>query len=608
MDVGLVDILAAGGADGGLPELVLDIALALVLAGVLAIGFTRLRIPTVAAFLVAGVILGPIGTGLISNRDNIDTIAQLGLILLLFLIGLEINVKSLLTKGRSVLVSGPLLYPLSGLFGFVVVKGLLLLGIGTGIVSGSDYGPLYIGLAVAASSTVLVVALFQQSFLLDTVSGRIALTMLVFEDIWSVIVLALQPNFDNPSLGPIAATFAGIAVLAGIAWLLARYVLPVGFRWIAKQPATILVASLAWCFGIVLIGINLDTPIESVVGVDPGIAVSAGVAALIAGTTVNALPFSAEIVRQVSVVRDFFITLFFVGIGMTIPAPDGIAVVLAGFGVALLTVLTRFVVMLPLLYVTGTDRRNATLTVARMAQISEFSLVVAYLGLQLGHIDPRLNSVIVFAFVITAIATPFVFARSEAIEARLAPVLERIGLKAPPAGTEQEVQDYDVALLGVHRTASSLLNELADQAPETLARTTVVDFNVAIHPRIAELGPSITYGDFTSPETLHHAGVDKARVVLCTIPEDVLSSASTVDVVHVAREVAPQAVIIATATTFPEVRRIYAAGADFVLLPRLDAARAALHAVQVALNGQIESLRDETDEELDGRQRREVLD
>ena len=289
-----MDFLAAGGADGGLPELVLDIALALVLAGVLAIVFTRLRIPTVAAFLVAGVVLGPVGTGLISNRDNIDTIAQLGLILLLFLIGLEIDVRSLLTKGRSVLVSGPLLYPLSALFGFVIVKGILLIGIGQGIVSGSDYGPLYIGLAVAASSTVLVVALYQQSFLLDTVSGRIALTMLVFEDIWSVIVLAIQPSFDDPSLGPIVATFVGIAVLAAIAWALARYVLPVGFRWIAKQPATILVASLAWCFGVVLIGINLDTAIDSVFGVDPGIAVSAGVAALIAGTTIAALPFSAR--------------------------------------------------------------------------------------------------------------------------------------------------------------------------------------------------------------------------------------------------------------------------------------------------------------------------
>jgi len=606
MDAATV-LLAAGGADGGLPDLVLDIALSLVVAGVLAIAFTRLRIPTVAAFLLAGVLLGPVVTGLISDRDNIDTIAQLGLILLLFLIGLEIDVRSLLSKGRSVLVSGPLLYPISALFGFVVAKGLVLVGVGSGLL-GDGFGPLYIGLAVAASSTVLVVALFQQSFLLDTVSGRIALTMLVFEDIWSIIVLALQPNFDDPSAGPIVATFVGIALLAGIAWLLARYVLPVGFTWIAKQPSTILVASLAWAFGVVLIGLNFDTFLEAAFGWDPGISVSPGVAALIAGSTIAALPFSAEIVRQVSVVRDFFITLFFVGIGMTIPAPSGIGVVLAAVGVAVLAVVTRFVVMLPLLYLTGTDRRNAGLTVIRMAQISEFSLVVAYLGLQLGHIDPTLNSVIVFAFVITAVTTPLLFTRAELIYARIEPVLDRLGMKPPPAGSTEQEDEIDLALLGVHRTASSLLSDMAATSPELLSRSVVVDFNVGIHPRIAALGPHVVYGDITSPETLHHAGVDRARVVLCTIPDEVLSSATTDEVVRVVRQVNPDASVIATATTFREVQALYAAGADYVLLPRLDAAATALSAVEAALNGQIDGLRAKSEPGADPVRRREVLE
>lgn len=600
-------LIAAGGADGGLPDLVLDIALSLVVAGVLAIVFTRIRIPTVAAFLLAGVILGPVVTGLISDRDNIDTIAQLGLILLLFLIGLEIDVRALLSKGRSVLVSGPLLYPLSALFGFVIAKGLVLIGVGAGLL-GDGFGPLYIGLTVAASSTVLVVALFQQSFLLDTVSGRIALTMLVFEDIWSIIVLALQPNFDNPSPGPIVATFVGIAILAVMAWAVARYVLPIGFTWIAKQPSTILVASLAWAFGVVLVGLNLDTALEALFGWDLGISVSPGVAALIAGITIAALPFSAEIVRQVSVVRDFFITLFFVGIGMTIPAPSGFSVVGAAIAVAALTIVTRFVIMLPLLYLTGTDRRNAGLTVIRMAQISEFSLVVAYLGLQLGHIDPTLNSVIVFAFVITAVLTPFAFAHAEAIYARIEPVLGRLGMRPPPQGDAEQPEEFDLALLGVHRTASSLLSDMAETSPELLTRTVVVDFNVAIHPRIAALGPHVVYGDITSPETLHHAGVDQVRVVLCTIPDDVLASATTDEVVRVVRQVNPDATVIATATTMKETSRLYTAGADYVLLPRLDAASSAFTAVSAALNGQIDDLRDKTEERSDPDRRREVLE
>jgi Kef-type K+ transport system membrane component KefB len=599
--------LAAGGADAALPTLVVDIALSLVFAGVLAIAFTRLRIPTVAAFLLAGVILGPVGTGLITDRGNIETIAQLGLILLLFLIGLEIDLRSLLASGRTVLTSGGLQYPLTALFGFVVVQALLLVGVSAGVLSGS-YAALYIGLAVAASSTLLVVALFQQSFTLDTLAGRIALALLVFQDIWAIVVLALQPNLDDPAPGPIIASFVGIALMGVMSFLLARAVLPVGFEWIAKQPATILVASLAWCFFVVLVGINLDTYLAYFSGMEFGVAVSAGMGALIAGVTIASLPFSAEIVRQVSVVRDFFVTLFFVGIGMTIPAPDGAAVVLGAFGLAALAILSRYLVMLPLLYVTGLDRRTSTVVSTKLAQISEFSLVIAFLGLQLGHIDEDLNAIIVFAFVLTAVLTPTLFAKADAVHDRLAPLLGRLGFKAPPEDSGAEDEHYELALLGVHRTASSLLHELAVNTPELLDRTLVVDFNVSIHSKIADLGPHVVYGDMTSPETLRHAGVDKARVVVCTIPGEMLASATTQGVVGTVRELCPNGTVIATATTFPEARTLYDAGADFVLMPRLDAARTALGAIEAALNGEIAALRSQSEPVVGEQPRREVLD
>lgn len=595
-------LLAAGG-ESGLPTLIVDIGLALVVAGILAIVFTRLKIPTVAAFLLAGVILGPVGD-FISDRANIDTIAQLGLILLLFLIGLEIDVRALLAGGRTVLTSGLLQYPLTALFGFLIIQGLVLAGVATGILGGT-YAGLYIGLAVAASSTLLVVALFQQTFTLDTLTGRISLALLVFQDIWAIIVLALQPNLESPAIGPILTSFAGIALLSVAAWLIARFLLPIGFEWIAKQPATVLAAALAWCFAVVLAGINFDVAIERLFHRDPGLAVSAGMGALIAGVTIANLPFRTEIVRQVSVVRDFFVTLFFVGVGMTIPAPDGVTVLLVAVGLALLALVSRYGIMLPLLYLTGLDRQNSTLASTKLVPISEFSLVIAFLGLQLGHISEDVNAAIVFAFVITAVVSPALFTRADRIYDRLLPLLGRLGLKPPKQAVTEEVEEYELALLGVHRTGSSLLHELAATAPELLARTLVVDFNVTIHPKIAALGPHVVYGDLTSPETLRHAGVDKARVILCTIPADVLVSATTEGVVESVRELAPRAVVIATAVTFPEARTLYAAGADYVLLPRLDAAQSALAAVQAALGGRIAAMRAES---VHDHARREVLD
>ena len=599
-------LFLAAGSESGLPALVLDIGLALVGAGLLAIVFTRLRIPTVAAFLLAGVLLGPVGE-VISDRGTIDTIAQLGLILLLFLIGLEIDVRSLVAGGRTVIMSGLLQFPLTVVFGLLAAQGLLLIGVGTGVLGG-NYATLYVGFAIAASSTLLVVAMLQQSFTLDTISGRMAIALLIFQDVWAIVVLALQPNLDSPRVGPIAASLAGIALLGVLALIVARTALERGFSWVAKQPATVLVASLAWCFGVVIAGINLDEALSRTLGIAPGLSVSAGMGAMIAGTTIASLPFALEITRQVSVVRDFFVTLFFVGIGMTIPAPDEIGIVVVAVGLAALAIVSRFVVMLPLLYVSGLDRRNATLTSTKLAPISEFGLVIAFIGLQLGHIDEKVSAVIVLAFVITAIASPWLFARADTVYGFLAPILDRLGLKQPPTGPGGPAEEYDLALLGLHRTGSSLLAEIHAAEPELLPRTIVVDFNVVIHEQVAELGAHVVYGDFTIPETLQHAGVDRARVVLCTIPGDILVSASTHRLVETVRELCPRSVVIFTATTFPEARSLYAAGADYVLIPRVDAAQSALTAVRAALNGQIEEMRAESTTRFEGGHRREALD
>jgi Kef-type K+ transport system membrane component KefB len=596
--------LAAG--EPGLPALILDIGLALVGAGFLAIVFTRIRIPTVAAFLLAGVLLGPVGQ-VISDEGAIDTIAQLGLILLLFLIGLEIDMRSLVASGRTVLMSGLLQFPLTVVFGLLAAQGLLLIGVGAGALGG-NYAALYVGLAIAASSTLLVVAMLQQSFTLDTISGRMALALLIFQDVWAIIVLALQPNLDSPQAGPIVASLAGIALLGVVSTVVARTALNRGLSWVAKQPATVLVASLAWCFGVVIAGINIDEALARMFDISPGLSVSAGMGAMIAGTTIASLPFAVEITRQVSVVRDFFVTLFFVGIGMTIPAPDEIGIVVLAVILAVLAVASRFLVMLPLLYASGLDRRNATLTSTKLAPISEFGLVIAFIGLQLGHIDAKASAVIVLAFVLTAVASPWLFARADKVYDFLSPVLDRLGLRQPPAGPGRSAEPYDLALLGLHRTGSSLLAELHTEDPEILPRTLVVDFNVAIHQQIAALGPHVVYGDFTIPETLQHAGVDRARVVLCTIPGDILVSTSPQRLVRTIRELCPNSTVIFTATTFPEARSLYAAGADYVLIPRVDAAQSALAAVRAALNGQIEDLRAESTAHFEGPNRREALD
>lgn len=575
---------------GGLSSLVHDIGLCIVVAGLLAIVFVRLRIPEIAAYLVAGVLVGPIGTAVVTDPGNIETISELGLILLLYLIGLEIDVRKLLASGRILIISGLLQYPLCVGFGVVVTKLLIFAGIGGGLLSDS-YAPLYIGFVVAASSTLLVVKLFQETFQLDTEVGRIALGLLIFQDIWAIAVIAVQPNFSAPEFGPILLSFLGIGVLAALASLIARFLIPVGFKWVAKKPEVVFAAAISWCFMIVLLGVYLDVLSSWLFNFNLHMSVGVEMGALIAGATIASLPYSTEIISKVSVVKDFFVTLFFVGLGMTIPVPDGVNVLILAAVLALVAVLARYVVIFPLLYFSGLDRRNSMVTSVRLGQISEFSLVICFLGLQLGHISGELASAVIFAFVITALFTPFMYRKADVVHDHLSGLLGKLGFREPPQKSAGEHESYSLALLGFHRTASSLLHEIGRHNPELLSQTLVVDFNINLHAKISALGVTVKYGDLCNAETLHHSGVDKARVVVCTIPDDVLKGTTNCNIVKAVRHLNPEAIVIANAVELSDSRELYEAGADYVFMPRIEAARAVEDVIEEALSGKLPEYR-----------------
>lgn len=587
-------------------SLVFDIGFSFLFAALLAALFARFKVPTIAAYLLAGVLVGPLVTGLVSDQANIETISHLGLVLLLFLIGLEINVSKLLASGKTLILTGLLQFPLCVLFGASL--GWLLQQTGWQALQG-PFVPLYTGIVIAASSTLLIVKLFQDKYQLDTMVGRLALGILIFQDLWAMVVLTVQPNFSKPDLAPVLMTFLGIVLLAGIAIVLARYVLPTAFRWIARSPELMLIAALGWCFGIGFLGDNLGEIFEAF-GLHLPMHVSLEMGALIAGAAIASLPYSYEVVSKVTAVRDFFVTLFFVGLGMGIPRPEGMDVLLFAGLIAALAVLSRALVFFPVLHATGLDRRASFVSATRLVPISEFSLVIAYLGLGFGHISAETVAAIIFAFVITALIYPLLFEKSDGLYVRIAPLLTRIGIKPPadPRREEGHETEYEIVLLGFHRVASSLFYELEHTDPERLKKVLVVDFNVALHPEIARRGATAHYGDISNLETLRHAGVDKASLIVCTIPDDLLKGTSNLTLTRSLRAMNPEAVIITNAVTTTEVQALYEAGADYVYLPRLDSAKHLLPVIEAAANGAMKAYLD-GEAFLEGRvaKRQEVL-
>jgi hypothetical protein len=215
---------------------------------------------------------------------------------------------------------------------------------------------------------------------------------------------------------------------------------------------------------------------------------------------------------------------------------------------------------------------------------------------------------IVFAFVLTALLTAPLYHAAYAIYERVKPLLTALGFREPPAIVAKSDKEWRLALLGFHRTASSLLHDIARDDLDLARETLVVDFNVALHNRISAVGAHVEYGDLANADTLRHAGLDRAKIVVATVPDDLLRGIDNRRLVETIRRLNPGAIIIANAINFDDCPAIYAAGADYVYLARLEAARSLTEAIREALNGKLATYR-AAREEADGKpqERGEVL-
>jgi len=573
----------------GASPLVQELGICLLVAGFLSAVFERLRIPTIAALLTAGVAIGPLGLEWISSADDVETIANLGLTLLLFVIGIEINPRALLASGRTLLVPGALQVPITVLVAFGMFSALPLLW---SELLGGSYTVLYLALATAFSSTLLVVRFLQERRWLDTVAGRLSVGLLIFQDVWAIIVLALQPSFESPQVMPIVLTFTGIGLLVTIAVLGARFLLPSMFHAVAKMPDLVVSVALAWCFLVGLTGGHLGDAIAWL-GLDVPISVSMEMGALIAGMTIAGSPYHHEVAAKVANLRDFFVTLFFVALGMSIPMPGSASVVVVAALVALGAIVLRVVVFFPMFYATGLDRSSSLDTALKLAQVSEFSLVITYLGAKAGHVSETVASIVVFAFVITALLTPSLFSQSVSAPLRFGSWLAKLGFKAPAdrVSVVTESAHPRLVLLGFHRVGDALLRDVGHQHPEWLPDTVVVDTNVQAHAAIRQLGAQVVYGDIGNLETLRHAHIEHAQLIVCTIPDELLKRTSNEAVVKVVRSIAPQALVFACASRPEAVAALYAAGASYVYMPPVEVANGVMAAAAAALSGQLEDFR-----------------
>ncbi len=571
-------------------SLINDIAICIVVAFGLAMLSQWLRQPIIVAYLGAGFLAGPVALGWVHDQQTIETIGELGLLFLLFMIGLEIDLKKVLSSGKVILVTAG-----------VQIVGCLLLGLLAFKVAGFPLSEgrldaLYLALAVTFSSTVIIVKILYDKRELDTFPGRVTLGVLVLQDVAAILFLALQNDLTNPAADQVALSLFKVVVLVAAAFAASRYALPALFRSVSRLPELVLVGALAWCF--------------LVAGLASALGLSREMGALIAGVALSTFPYTLDVAARVNTLRDFFVTLFFVSLGMQIPAPN-VTMLLQSLLLVGVVIVSRQLTVFPPLFASRMGIRGSVLPTINLSQISEFSLVIVALGLTFQHISPQTTGVILYAFVIAAVLSSYAISQSELVLKACRPFLRFLGLRDLdettylPAEADSQHAAASIYLLGFSWTASSLLEEITRHSPELLPRLAVVDFNPLVSRELQRRGVRIIYGDITQRDTLVHAGVAHAEVIICTLPNTVLKGSNNLRLARELRAINPNGRLIMHAEKLADVASLYAAGVDYASVPRLVEAERLHQVVCAACEHRLAEARTALDDCL--RDRHEVI-
>jgi Kef-type K+ transport system membrane component KefB len=525
-----------------------DIALGIVFAALLGHVARVLRQPLLLGYIAGGILLsGQMGLGLITDAGNTELISEIGLILLLFIIGLEIDLRELRRLGGSMLGLGCGQFVINALLGLAFFAWL-----GYRVAAGR-FDLVYLAIVLSLSSTLIVVKLLREKFELKLLAGRLTLGVLVVQDAWAIVFMAVQPNLADPGVFRIARSIAAGAALVAVAFLVSRHVLARLFETSARRPELVLISSVAWCF--------------AVSGIADELGLSREMGALIAGLSISAFPYGADVISKVGGVRDFFVTLFFVSLGLKVPVPSAEVLGQAALIVAFVLV-SRVIAVVPVTYLLGDGLYAGTVAALNLAQISEFSLVILTLGAGYGHLSEPVTAVVLTAMILTSLLSPYLIAGNDRI-ARwlLRPFTGRVEVGGPGAPERPPGPPREIVLLGHFRIAQAVLDLVEGQVPELKSRITLVDYDANRARGVMARGFRWEYGDLANPDALEHLGIEQARIVVTTISDTFLKGISTRRLVGNLRRLAPSAVIVMTGEEKTDMEELLAAGADHVLIP-----------------------------------------
>jgi CPA2 family monovalent cation:H+ antiporter-2 len=501
----------------------------------------RLKVSPIAGYLLAGVIVGPFTPGFVADASLANQLAEIGVILLMFGVGLHFSLRDLLSV-RNIAIPGAI----------VQIAAATLMGMGLGWLLGWNLMAGFVfGLALSVASTVVLLRALQGRNLVQTERGRIAVGWLIVEDLAMVLALVLLPAIAGVAngaaggggaaslIGPLAGTFFKVAGFIGLMLLVGRRTIPAALHWVAHTGSREL-------FRLAVLAIALGVAFGAAFVFDVSFALGAFFAGMILGET----QLSRRAAEETLPLRDAFAVLFFVSVGMLfdpavvieqpLPLLATVAIILLGKSIAAYMIVRAF----------GHSGKTALTVAASLAQIGEFSFILAALGTELGMLPSAGRDLILAGAIISIFANPFIFSlivsRSEEASAEV---------ETPPP---VEAAKGHVILIGYGRVGSIVARELANRGKPFV----VIENETDMAGQAKTDGFNVLHGNALDPRTLEAAGIGEASTLLLAIPEGFEAGA----IFQHVRQLRPDLRVIARAHSDAEVDHLQRLGVPEVIM------------------------------------------
>lgn len=512
----------------------------LALATILGLICYRLKQPLFFAYLITGMLVVNFGGQHITSPDTLKTLGELGIAFLLFLVGLELSITEIKRLGKTAALTTVGQFLIVGSAGWLAATAMGF----------SSITSLYIALALPLTSTIIAVKWLNDQNAIFSLHGRLGLGILLFQDLIAVAAIIFLSSLNSTAgqLGYIETALMltkGGTLLVG-SFVLSRYVVPKLFYALAASSELLFLGSIGWCVFLAAIASWTGFSLE--------------IGAFLAGLTLSASSYRHQIVASIKPLRDFFIALFFIVIGLQLALDSIVSVIIPVLILSIIVLAANQLSVAFFLGRFGYKRHTIFFTAQLFGQIGEFSLLVASLGLTQAQISQSVVSLITAVVLVTILSQSYVLKHQQAVYRWLKPllnILERSSLRSDKIKAKT-LQDHVVVLGASHLGEDVLLMLRRLSAPMVVVEydpRRIIDLDGEKYPTI--------FGDATDESVLEEASIGKAKLIISSIDQH----QANLQILHQHQLLAPSTPLVLTAATVEDALAYYRMGAAYVILP-----------------------------------------